>query len=138
MESQKKTETSSTWIRVGCKPLSVNQATYGKKTKTQQYRDYERELIGSLPDLPIPKTGKLLLKLIVTYARASSDIDNALKPFIDVLQKRYDFNDNRIYKLSVEKRVDKEKEGLKFQIKEIEERDTHDPSKTKDSTSKSR
>lgn len=111
------TETSSQprWITVRGKPLSVNQATYGKKVKTQAYRDYETGLIHTLPDIDIPE-GKLTLKLYVTYARASSDIDNALKPFIDVLQKRYSFNDNRIHKLLVEKRVDKEKEGLKFKI----------------------
>lgn len=101
------------WVGVRCKPLSQNKTTLGRKVKSPEYRDYERNLISLLPPMVIPD-GPLVLKLLVTYSSAASDIDNALKPFIDVLQKRYDFNDNRIYELRVRKRVCKGKEGIKF------------------------
>jgi hypothetical protein len=40
-----------------------------------------------------------------------------LKPFIDVLQKHYGFNDNRIYYLEVTKvKTDKGKEYISFKL----------------------
>ncbi|MDE1465373.1 hypothetical protein [Spartinivicinus poritis] len=98
------------------KPLSVNEAYYGKKVKTKKYRDYEEELFSTLPDLIIPE-GKLTLELLTSYSNTRADIDNALKPFIDILQKRYSFNDNKIFRLFTEKQVVKRgEENLKFRI----------------------
>ncbi|WP_178124451.1 RusA family crossover junction endodeoxyribonuclease [Spartinivicinus ruber] len=103
-------------ITVKTKPLSVNEAFLGRKVKSKKYRDYEEILISTLPDVSVPE-GKLTLKLLVSYSNSRADIDNALKPFIDVLQKRYDFNDNKIYRLVIEKNIVKKgEEFLKFQL----------------------
>ena len=100
----KANQTSNPWVKTNHKPLSANASYYGKKTKTAAYRKYEEALISFLQDLEIPD-GRLTLKVLVRYSNTRSDIDNCLKPFIDVLQKRYLFNDSKIFKLDVEKQV---------------------------------
>lgn len=119
------------WVFTGLKPLSANEAFApravkrgrrysGEIYKTETYRKYESTLIKHLPDIVIPE-GKLCLKVKVCYLRANSDIDNCLKPFIDVLQKRYAFNDNRLYRLVVKKEVVKKgEEGIYFWLGGIE------------------
>jgi len=100
----------------GLKPLSANQAFTGKKVKTAAYRKYENHLLRTLPDRIIP-AGLLVLRALVRYSSKLSDLDNALKPFIDVLQKRYGFNDNKIYKLEIFKEiVAKGKEEIVFEL----------------------
>ncbi|GAB2639592.1 RusA family crossover junction endodeoxyribonuclease [Vibrio panuliri] len=120
-----KSSTNGDWVTVRLKPLSVNEAYFGSKTKTARYRKYEDAMRLCLPDMDIPD-GKLALQVEVTYARASSDIDNFLKAFIDCLQKRYEFNDNRIYKLRVIKHVDKDDVGIRFKLTHYP--DSHAPS----------
>lgn len=100
--------------KINIKPLSVNKAWQGRRYKTGDYKTYEKELLLRLPYLEIPK-GNLRLQIIVTYKNKSSDIDNCLKPFLDILQKRYDFDDSRIHKLEVEKKVSKH-ESIEFNI----------------------
>jgi len=106
-------------MKLNIKPLSVNQCWQGKRFKTPKYKQYEFELLLLLkPNLSIPK-GRL--SLLITFGLSSklNDIDNGLKPFIDVLQKKYGFNDRDIYKLEVEKViVEKGKEFIEFEIKE--------------------
>ncbi len=104
------------WVSTGVKPLSVNEAFMGRKVKSQAYRHYERVVLRRLPLIEIPE-GLLELKILVLYSSRRSDIDNALKPFLDILQKRYGFDDNRIYKLTVRKAiVPKGQETIKFTI----------------------
>lgn len=90
-------------MRINIKPLSVNDAWQGKRFKSPKYKSYEKELLFKLPnkiDLP---DGKLKVSYIVGYSNPASDIDNFIKSFQDVLQKKYGFNDSKIYKLEVEK-----------------------------------
>jgi len=50
----------------------------------------------------------------------SSDLDNCVKSFLDVLQKKYHFDDKRVYRLILEKMdVKKGKEYIDFQIYNI-------------------
>ena len=79
------------------KPLSVNKAWQGKRYKTNIYKSYEWALEGHLPKkIDIPE-GKLFIKLTFGFTSAGSDWDNPIKPFVDILQKKYNFDDNRIY-----------------------------------------
>ena len=49
-----------------------------------------------------------------------SDVDNGAKPFIDILQKKYGFNDNQIYELHLYKEiVDKGNEFIDFSIQTL-------------------
>ena len=88
----------------------------GRRFKTQAYKKYEADLLEILPELSIPK-GPLEVVYIFGVSNSVSDWDNPIKPFQDVLQKRYDFNDSAIYKATVHKiKVAKGAEFIKFEI----------------------
>jgi len=86
------------------KPLSVNKSWQGRRFKTKDYKEYESEMMCKLPNINIP-SGKLELHIEWRFSNASSDIDNPTKPFIDILQKKYLFNDKNIYKLVLKKTI---------------------------------
>ena len=88
--------------KVNIKPLSVNEAWQGRRFKTQQYKRYERDLLMLLPKIEIPP-GDLQVTFTVGYSNANADIDNFVKPTVDVMQKRYGFNDRRITRLVIDK-----------------------------------
>lgn len=103
-------------MKVKIKPLSVNECWKGRRFKTDEYKIYEWAVYCKLKKMVIPK-GKL--KLIVTFgfSTVSSDCDNPLKPLLDILQKKYKFNDSRIYKIEATKDVvPKGKEYIDFDI----------------------
>ena len=102
--------------KVKVKPLSINKCFQGKRYKTIDYRVYCQEVYYLLPNIKIPK-GKLKLNIEAGLSSKNADIDNIAKPFIDILQKKYEFNDRNIYKLEMEKKdVKKGKEYIKFKI----------------------
>lgn len=125
-----KTSDPNPWIFTGVKPLSANEAFApravkrgrfyrGEIYKTTAYKQYENRLIKTLPNIHVPENGKLQLLMKVHYSSSASDTDNCLKPFIDVLQKRYNFNDNRIYKIKVVKEIVKKgEEGIWFSLQD--------------------
>lgn len=103
-------------IVVPQKPMSVNKAWLGAKRKSKEYRVYEENVSSRLPDLEIPE-GRLKLIVYVYYSNQRADIDNCLKPFIDILQARYSFNDCYVYELNVKKFiVNKGYERIAFSI----------------------
>jgi Holliday junction resolvase RusA-like endonuclease len=96
--------------KINIKPLSINQASKGRRFKTPKYTKFEYDLLLILPkSIYIPKD-KIKLIFEVGYSNAGADIDNFAKVTIDVLQKKYGFNDNKIYKLEIEKFVVKKGE----------------------------
>ena len=106
-------------MKINIKPLSINQCFQGRRFKTPKYKQYEKELMALLPILSVPNG---LLEVVITFGLSSklNDIDNGLKPFIDILQKKYLFNDRDIYKLIVEKKiVPKGKEFIECEIKKL-------------------
>jgi len=105
-------------MKVYINPISVNKCWQGRRFKTPAYKSYETELLHILPNM---KVGKGELTIIIEFGFSSklADIDNPLKPFLDVLQKKYLFNDRDIFKLGVEKKiVSKGNEYIKFDIVE--------------------
>ena len=107
--------------RVNIKPLSVNEAWKGRKFKSPKYKLYEQELLYALPMTDINwDTLPLEVSLVVGLSNMASDVDNVVKPFIDVLQKKYKFNDKYIFRLVVEKKlVVKGAEFIEFYIKKM-------------------
>ena len=100
------------------KPLSVNQAWQGKRYKTVQYKDYEYLLLALLPKMEIPE-GALKIDLVFGFSNPNSDWDNPIKPFVDILQKKYGFNDSRILEAHVKKvKVKKGDDYVRFKISE--------------------
>ena len=103
-------------IRIDIKPLSVNEVWKGKRFKSVKYMNYEKKLMFMLPRIMLPED-ELSLSFIVGFSNSGADVDNVLKPFIDVLQKKYRFDDNRIYRILIEKTiVPKGKEFIEFTI----------------------
>jgi len=98
------------------KPLSINKAYSGRRKKTQECRRYTKELFIKLPEIDIPDS-KLELIIQFGFSSKGSDIDNCVKVFQDVLQDKYGFNDNMIYRLVVNKCIVKKgDEYINFKI----------------------
>lgn len=96
----------------------MNEAWKGRKFKTDKYIKYEKVILLMLPKMVVPKSP---LKLNVIFGMSSmSDLDNPLKPLIDILQKKYKFNDRDIMELQVKKTVVKKgKEFIDFVLSGI-------------------
>ncbi len=103
-------------IRLDIKPLSVNEVWAGRRFKTPKYTKYESDMLQILPDIKIPK-GEIQVFYEFGFSSASSDIDNPVKPLQDILQKRYNFDDKRIVKMTVTKK--KVKKGFEYILFDI-------------------
>lgn len=103
-------------MKIDIKALSVNECWRGRRFKTKKYLDYEKQLLFLLKPKLIPE-GNLRLYITFGLSNSLSDVDNGLKPFIDILQKKYAFNDRDIFELHVKKiKVYKGSEFIKFDI----------------------
>ena len=105
-------------IKLNKKPLSVNQAWQGKRFKTNKYKAYEKELLYTLPKLPLPyQNKKLKISFVFGFSSPLSDLDNPVKMLLDILQKKYRFNDKEVFELNVKKEIVKKKaEFIKIEI----------------------
>ena len=92
-------------MRIRIKPLSVNQAWQGKRYKTNKYKAFEKELLLLLPPMKIEFNGDLKVELTYGFSNTLSDVDNPTKPVLDVLQKKYGFNDRQIVELNLKKEI---------------------------------
>lgn len=109
--------------RCDIKPLSVNEAWLGRKRKSAKYRQYEIVVSALLPEIKVPARGFLGLRLEWGFSSAASDIDNPIKPFQDILQKTYGFDDKRIAELIVhKKKVKRGEEYILFDLYPYKER----------------
>jgi Holliday junction resolvase RusA-like endonuclease len=104
-------------IKIDIKPLSVNEAYKGIKIRTEKYNVYAKNVHYLLPqkyDLPQPP---FLIHLEFGLSSSFADWDNPIKPFQDVLAKKYNFNDKLIKKgIVTAVNVEKGKEYIKFKI----------------------
>lgn len=116
---------------VQVKPISVN-AMYqqvrrkgkdGKvkliRTKTKAAKQFVRDCLYQLRPL-----GRVPDKMFIIYEFGVSndrcDTDNCVKPFQDVLEQKYKFNDSQIYSfLASKKVVPKGEEYIKFEIRDV-------------------
>lgn len=100
--------------RIDIKPLSVNDAWKGQRFKTTAYKIFERSLLYMLPAIKLPEA-PYHVHLHFAFSSTQSDIDNPTKLILDVMQKKYAFNDKNIFKLTIEKElVEKGKEHFQF------------------------
>ena len=98
-------------MKLDIKPLSVNGAWKGRRFKTDKYKRYERDILMLLRPVTIP-CGFLQLTLTFGFSSAGSDFDNPVKPFVDCLQKKYNFNDKMIKRCTIN--VEQVKKGYEF------------------------
>lgn len=91
----------------------------GRKTDSEEYRRWNKQAIRLLPEVWIPD-GPLSIYISVFYKSKLSDLDNAFKPFLDLLQKRYRFDDRRVFHIRARKLLvdTKEQERIEFCIEE--------------------
>lgn len=101
------------------KPLSVNDAWQGRRFKTNAYKNYEKAVLLMLPKMEVPD-GDLKIELTFGFSNKASDIDNPVKCFVDCLQKKYGFNDSRVYEMNLKKcKVKKGYEFIDFEISQL-------------------
>lgn len=94
---------------VRVKPLSINEAFQGRRFKTPAYKSYEKECLLKLKSMKVP-SGKVQLKITYGFSNSASDIDNPTKLILDILQKKYGWNDKNVYRLIQEKTIVKKGE----------------------------
>jgi Holliday junction resolvase RusA-like endonuclease len=104
--------------RINIKPLSVNEAWQGRRFKTPKYKKYESVVLMLLPK-QAPKFDRYCINLVFGVSNIGQDVDNCLKPILDIFQKKYGFNDKNIFELNVKKKVVKKGfEFIEFEFKE--------------------
>ena len=104
-------------MRINIKPLSVNSCFQGRRFKNNAYREYERQLLKLLPNNYKVPLKPLIITLKFGFSSRLADWDNPIKPFQDILQKKYKFNDSLVYKAIVEKEIVKKgSEYIEFNI----------------------
>jgi Holliday junction resolvase RusA-like endonuclease len=105
-------------IKLNIKPLSVNKAWQGKRFKTPLYKSYETKMLLMLPKSIGKIPEQIEINITFGFSNKASDIDNGVKPFLDILQKKYGFNDSQIYRLNIHKVLtDKGLDFIEFEIK---------------------
>ncbi len=111
-------------MRIDIKPLSVNGAYRGRRFASKELKNYKDDLNKILPHISIPD-GKLEARYVFGVSSQVCDVDNFIKAFQDCVAERYGFNDNRIFKITVEKVcVKKGSEFIDFEIKNYESNTT--------------
>jgi len=102
-------------IKLFIKALSVNALWKGKRFKTIRYKQYEQEVIWNLVNKicpPILKSEKvkLVFFLRVGLSSVQADLSNTIKALEDILQIKYEFNDNQTFLIIAEKEIVKKNE----------------------------
>ena len=77
-------------MKINVNPLSVNKCWQGRRFKTPEYKRYEKELLYLLPTFKVPN-GAIYINIVFGFSSKLKDIDNPLKPFLDILQIKYKF-----------------------------------------------
>ena len=105
------------WIKI--KPLSVNECWRGRRFKTDKYGDYENAMLYLLRKQKLPEP-PFHVHIILYLSNPLADIDNPVKPILDILQKKFNFNDKLVTKLTVEKHIrSKGEEKIWFDISSL-------------------
>lgn len=93
-------------IKIQINPLSVNAAWQGKRFKTSKYKKYESQVLLMLPKINhFSFSGNFGMNIIYGFSSVNSDIDNPTKLILDILQKKYGFNDRNIFELNLKKEL---------------------------------
>lgn len=87
-------------LTLNLKPLSVNEAWQGRRFKTVKYARFEQAALLLLPGFALPPP-PYDITICYHFSNKAADIDNPLKMTLDILQKRYGFNDRDIYRIEL-------------------------------------
>lgn len=98
------------------KPLSVNECWQGMRFKTDKYKSFERELLFTLPKITLPDKPFTIIYHF-GFSNMRADVDNPVKPLMDILCKKYGFNDADVHSIQASKtKTEKGKEFISFSI----------------------
>ena len=91
-------------LRVNIVPLSINKAFQGRRFKTLDYLKFEHDMMYLLPKFKMPEAP---YSITIHYGFSSklSDLDNPCKILIDIMQKKYKFDDKDIFELKLTKEI---------------------------------
>lgn len=100
------------------KPLSVNEAFNGRRTRTKKYDTFIKSMMFLLPKtLEYPNPENIKLAIEFGFSSKASDLDNHLKSIIDCLVKKYKTDDRHIQEIHAFKSIVKKgEEYIKFRI----------------------
>ena len=99
------------------KPMSVNEAWKGRRFKTIAYKEYERKILFLLPPFKGKVPDRIGISMHFGFSNISSDIDNPVKMLVDILQKKYGFNDRDVFEMYLTKsKVSKGDEFINIEI----------------------
>lgn len=100
------------------KPLSVNEAFNGQRTRSKKYDIFIKSMMLLLPkSVRFPNERNIKIAIEFGFSSKASDIDNCCKSFIDCLVKKYKVDDRNIYEMHVFKTIVKKgEEYIKFRI----------------------
>lgn len=95
----------TTKLEIEIKPLSVNSAWKGRRYRSDEYERYRRDMFYLIPRPEEMYVVPLQVRIYMGLAsHKSSDVDNPLKPMLDILGDiGYYRDDNLIYDLRVVK-----------------------------------
>lgn len=94
-------------VTIKIRPMSVNEAWQGRRFKSEDYIRFEKGVLFLLPKIVIPPAPYEIF-YDFGLSNSASDIDNPVKPFQDILQKKYGINDKHIMKLTIKKTIVKQ------------------------------
>lgn len=108
-------------VRIDISPLSVNKAWQGKRFKTDDYKQFEKDMLRLLPKKKtIPGRIKVDLTFYLKPTSFSlSDIDNFLKPILDCLVKREYFTDDRYIEELACRKIKSTSNAIEIKIDEL-------------------
>ena len=103
-------------IKIKVKALSVNVAWKGRRFKTPEYKKYEKQVLSLLPLIRMP-AAPYEIRIKFFFSNRGSDVDNGVKLIVDLMQKKYNFNDREVYRIVAEKEIVKKgNESFQFMI----------------------
>lgn len=103
-------------MKIDIKPMSVNVAWQGKRFKTPEYKAYAQHVKLLLKPLELPEPPYTLV-FEWGFSNPQADYDNPIKPFQDILQDYYGFNDRDIeVGIQIKRVVPKGEEYVKFRF----------------------
>lgn len=93
-------------FKVDIKPLTVNRAWLGRRFKSKEYKDYERDVLFLLPKDITPIDGPVEIRYrFHVKNHKMCDWDNPIKPLQDVLVKAGILKDDRFIYLGMGQKV---------------------------------
>jgi len=101
------------------KPLSVNKVWQGRRFKTKDYKDYEQEVL-----LTLEKNEMIMGDVEVVFEfnlknDKRSDIDNFIKPLLDIIVKKGIIEDDRFIKHLDVYKGHSEKDNVRLTINKL-------------------